>query len=145
MASLPGTRPGRGRRVVNYSAAWFSRLRHKYQLATEQYGRQLAASSSICLGCGSSSNPYALRMADAYAQIAGRQHVRPPQREDQEHVRGPHADAFHLRQMLDHLVVRQAPRSASNCTCPSQRFPRQIANIGGLLLRQARACRIWPA
>src|SRR5260370_23097711 len=35
----------------------YSKLRHKYQLATEQYGCQSAANSSICLGCGSSSNP----------------------------------------------------------------------------------------
>src|SRR5260370_41760289 len=35
----------------------YSKLRHKYQLATEQYGRQPAANSSTCWRCGSSSKP----------------------------------------------------------------------------------------
>ena len=40
-----------------------SRLRHKYQLATVQYGRHRSASFCISGGLGNSSSPYALRIA----------------------------------------------------------------------------------
>src|SRR5215472_1312323 len=38
--------------------------------------------------------------------IAGREHIRAPQREHEKHMRGPHADALHLRQMPDDFLIR---------------------------------------
>ncbi len=61
-----------------------------------------------------------VRLADgrANAQVAGGENVGTPQREDQEHVRGPDADAFHLRQMLDDFVVRQVRARSRNFIWP---------------------------
>src|SRR5580692_12072472 len=39
------------------------------------------------------------------AEVVGRHHVGPTQVEHQEHFSSPLADAFHLREMLDNLVV----------------------------------------
>jgi len=41
-----------------YIAPWLSRLRHRYQDATEQYGRQAAAICSISAGVGNSGRLY---------------------------------------------------------------------------------------
>ena len=48
---------------LSYSAALVSRLRHRYQLATEQYGCQPRAISSIAPGFGSSYRLYAFLIA----------------------------------------------------------------------------------
>src|SRR5436305_10956584 len=42
-----------------------------------------------------------------HAIITCREHIEPAQREDQEHMRGPHANAFDLSQMCDDFLVRQ--------------------------------------
>src|SRR5262245_32022828 len=39
-------------------------------------------------------------------EVADRQHVGPVQAEHEKHLRGPAADALHLRQRRDHLFVR---------------------------------------
>ena len=63
-----------------------------------------------------------IRLADGHAdaQIAGGQHVRPAQREDQEHVSRPDADALDGGKVLDHLVVGGSRSRPAKSTVPAR-------------------------
>ena len=73
----------------------------------------------------------------ADTKVAGRQHIGAIEREDEEHVYGPHADAFDLREMYDevrrfHFVERTVSDSAVG------EFLREVFDIRSLLAGKAR-------
>ena len=86
---------------------------------------------------GSSSRPYASCGAAADAEVADRQHVRPAEVEDQEHVHGPVAQALDRGQLLDHLLVRQL-RDVVEVELAVLDVLGQVAQVGDLGAREAR-------
>jgi hypothetical protein len=56
--------------------------------------------------------PIQMSIAIPYAEIVHRQHVRPPQREDQQHLHRPSPHAANRRQPLDQIGVGQSRRTA---------------------------------
>ena len=77
----------------------------------------------------------------SYPVVTGRKNIWTPQREHQKHVRRPNADAFHLREVLDHFVVGQfvKPRKLKQAR---RRLRSQILQVRRLLLGQTRASQL---
>src|SRR5258707_15782206 len=71
----------------------------------------------------------------ADAEVPGREHVRPALGEDEEHMRGPDSDAFHLRECLYYLFVRSF-REVLKSHDAVARLARQVANVLRLLAGQ---------
>ena len=42
---------------------------------------------------------------DADSEVVVGKNIEATERKDQKHLRGPHADSFHLNQRFDHFVV----------------------------------------
>ena len=80
---------------------------HRYQDATERYGRHASPIFSMRFGVGPLPQPVEPLHRDDDAEIADRQHVGPMQAEHQEHLGGPAAESLHRDQPLDHRFVGQ--------------------------------------
>src|SRR6266571_5015434 len=70
----------------------------------------------------------------AHAVIADGQHVLAAQRKNQEHVRAPHANAFHFGQPLDDLFFGERGQRGK-IEFAGLSAPCQVANVGNLLPR----------
>ena len=73
---------------------------------------------------GVSGNPYARRVADADAVVADGPHIESAQREDEEHLGGPRADALDLHELCRRPPRRtgdRCDRAALGRTPPSRR------------------------
>ena len=64
----------------------------------------------------------------AHAQVSHRQHVRPPEGKDQEHVRGPDADALDVCKRRDHLFIAHL-RQPGKINLAADGVLGQIANV----------------
>ena len=94
-----------------------SRLRHRYHEATERYGRHASPSLSMRAGVGRFRHRYARWMAVTMPRSpTGRTSGR-WRRKIRKHFGGPAADAFHLDERLDHILVVHFPRGRSGRAC----------------------------
>src|SRR5688572_154955 len=75
------------------------------------------------------------------AQIVHRQHVGPVQAEHQKHLGGPAADAFHLGQRRDHLVVGHHVEPVQRQRAVVHPGP-EIAHVAQLLAAQSHAAQL---
>lgn len=73
----------------------------------------------------------------ANAKVSGGQHIVPSQGENQKHLRRPLANAFYGGQMRNYFFVRTIRQSLEH-DFALHGVPRQIANVNGLLARQAQ-------
>ena len=105
-----------------------SKLLHKYQHATELYGRHGGRDFLHLRGLGKILQGIGFFHRHADAQIARRQHVVTTQREHQEHVDGPDADAFDTRQMLHDGIVFER-RALLEIYLAIASHPCQLANV----------------
>ena len=69
------------------------------------------------------------------SEIAGRQYVWAPQRENQKHMRGPNSDAFYLRQVFNNFLVGHI-RQASEVQLATNRPLRHVAQVRRFLFRK---------
>ena len=95
-----------------------SRLAHRYQQATDRYGRHGSPIPSAVPARQLAEPIRSLHGLDD-AEVADRQHVGPVQPEHQEHLRRPATDALDARQRRDDLVVG-SESSVSRSSEPSR-------------------------
>jgi len=87
-------------------------------------------------GIGQRIETVSLLHRASYSQITYRHHVRPGERENEEHLRGPNAHTSHLRKYLDDFGVCELLKF-SELDLPA-RYPfRQIGKRGDFLAGQA--------
>src|SRR5215469_118588 len=80
----------------------------------------------------------------AHAQVARSQHIGPPQREDQEHVRCPLSNTFDVRKSNHHLFVGQ-PMQIGKIHLAGKRMLRQVADVSDLLPGEASPAHLAHA
>ena len=113
-----------------------SRLRHRYQDATERYGRQASPILRMRSASGFLRRPIDVLDRVHDAEVANRQHVGPVQAEHEEHFGRPPADALHLRQRGNHLVVGHRLERVERQRAAQNLFG-EIAEVRALLAAHA--------
>jgi hypothetical protein len=109
-----------------------------------RYGCQDAAIASISAGFGNASNLVGILHRSPDSEVAAGQHIHTPQREHQEHLRRPHADAFHLREVRNHRLRHPSP-AGLRIRLSHLAYAAQVREYIGSSVRKAPAFASAPA
>ena len=86
--------------------------------------------------------PVEISNRHAHSEIVVRKHVKASERKNQEHLRGPNADAFDLNQRFNHVFICHAADAIQPQTAALNSL-RQIQEITRFLGRDADASQLF--
>ena len=115
-----------------------STARHRYQAAVLRYGLQRSPQAASAFGGGMLLQPVGDAKAVAHAEVIHRQHIRAAELEHQQHLHRPAADAAHLREPRDDLLIGERVRAlARSGTTRREGLIGQVPQRGHLGEREA--------